>query len=59
MPQSSEATRRVFERALSNLDGKLGDDLLSAIRALVTEGNFGCMDKLEEILAPKEASDAD
>lgn len=55
MSQYSEATLRVFERALGALGGKLDEDRLSALRALVLAGKLADLEEVERILAPKEA----
>lgn len=59
MAEYSEATIRVFERALDTLQGKLDEERLLALRKLVAEGQLGDMDAVERILGPKEQLDAD
>lgn len=59
MTEYSEATKRVFERSLENLKGKLDDSAVEALRALLAAGNFGDLDAVEEILRPNGLADGD
>jgi hypothetical protein len=62
MAQHSEATTRVFERALELLETKLDADRVAALRGLVAAGELGDLARLEEILGPiskAATSDAD
>jgi hypothetical protein len=53
MSQYSEATLRVFERALDRLKGKLDEDRLATLRGLVAKGQLGDLEQVERILGPK------
>ena len=59
MSEYSEATMRVFERALDALKGKLDEERLSALRKLLDERRLTDMDQIERILGPKAGPDAD
>jgi hypothetical protein len=59
MAEYSEATKRVLERALENLKGKLDDERIDALRALVSEGKLADLTAVEEVLRPREGSDGD
>ena len=59
MAEYSEATIRVFERALDTLQGKLDEERLLALRRLVAERRLADMDEVERILGPKAQPDAD
>lgn len=59
MGDSSEATRRVFERMLEKLKGQLDPAALDAIRRLVEEGKLADLDAVEEAIRPKGNAHAD
>lgn len=59
MSKYSEATQRVFECSLQLLAGKLKAEQLGELRALVAAGELDAVDRLEEILGPKKAPNAD
>lgn len=50
MATYSEATRRVFERSLILLEGKLPTETIEAIRLLIENGEFTDLDKIEKLL---------
>lgn len=58
MSQYSEATLRVFERALETLAGKLDENRLSALRDLVSNGQLADLEEVECILGRKRADHA-
>lgn len=57
MTESSEATRRVFERMLVNLKGKLEPAVIDALRVLVEAGGLSDLDALEKALRPGKGPD--
>ena len=59
MSEYSEASVRVFERALDTLKGKLDEERLSALRKLLEARQLADMGQVEQILGPKAAPDAD
>lgn len=59
MSEYSEATIRVFERALDTLKGKLDEERLTALRKLLEDRKLADMDAVERILGPKAQPDAD
>lgn len=59
MSQYSEATTRVFERALQLLEGALEPERLEAVRALVASGSLDDLKQLDEILGPLGVTSAD
>jgi hypothetical protein len=54
----SEATLRVFQRALDKLAGKLDEGRIAALRDLVSDGQLGEVEQVERILKPSGADDA-
>ncbi len=52
MSKYSEATLRVFERALDTLKGKLDEGRLTALRELVANGQLADLEQVERILGP-------
>lgn len=56
MPEYSEATKRVLERALETLPKTISDEKRTQLRALVAEGRLEDLDAVEDILRPREAT---
>ena len=55
----SEATKRVFERALERLKSSLSERELAVLQALLGAGSFGDVDRIEAALEqPRERRDA-
>ena len=59
MAKYSEATQRIFERALAILQGKLEAEELKSLLGLVATGAFSDLQRLDQILKPTETTDAD